>query len=158
MRRLKTITLAAITIILSSVYSLAESTGPDRETIDATVDKIEEYWSTDNMQSWAGLFSEEAIFVNSWLSEPVVGKASITQMASQWPKLENVQEWRVIEGDRMVVGWRERAYSKSGKWGGWYRGMSTFVFDQNGHIKAYEGVFNVCLLYTSDAADDSVLV
>lgn len=135
--------VVALTLMMTSAYSLAGADNPNRHTIDATVTKIEEYWSADDMQSWASLFSDDAIFVNSWLSEPVIGRASIKQMASQWPKLENVSEWRVIEGDRMVVGWRERAYLKSGKWGGWYRGMSTFVFDQNGHIKAYEGVFNV---------------
>ena len=143
MRKIRTAYVVALTLLLTSGYALAEADSPSRQTIDATVNKMEEYWTADDMQSWAGLFSEDAIFVNSWLGEPVIGRDSIKQMASQWPKLENVREWRVIEGDRMVVGWRERAYQKSGKWGGWYRGMSTFVFDQNGYVTAYEGVFNV---------------
>ena len=143
MQKIQFVFLIAFTSLLISTHSLADTDIPDRQTIDATVDKLNEYWSADDMQAWAGLFSEDAKFENSWLGKPVMGRASIKQMASQWPKLENVREWQVIEGNRMVVGWRERAYQKSGAWGGWYRGMSTFVFNERGQIKDYEGVFNV---------------
>ena len=143
MARLNTIMLVALAVMLSSTYSLAENTATYRQKIDATVEKLEKYWSVDDMQSWVGLFAADAKFLNSALAKPVIGQDAIRQMASQWPKVENIREWRVIEGDRMAVGWRERALRKDGEMGAWYRGMSTFVFDADGFIKSYEGVFNL---------------
>jgi nuclear transport factor 2 (NTF2) superfamily protein len=77
------------------------------------------------------------------MNKPVVGRDAISKLASQWPEVENIREWRIIEGNRMAVGWRERARQKNGQMGGWYRGISTFVFDANGLIENYEGMFNL---------------
>ena len=96
-----------------------------------------------DMQSWVDMVAEDASFVNSAMAEPVVGRDAISKLASQWPEVENIREWRVIEGNRMAIGWRERARKKDGQMGDWYRGMSTFVFDSNGLIKTYEGMFNM---------------
>ena len=43
----------------------------------------------------------------------------------------------------MAIGWRERGIGPDGKNGGWYRGMSTFVFDSAGLISEYEGSVNL---------------
>jgi hypothetical protein len=141
--RIQTIILIAFTIILSSTNSFAENTKPDRQTIDATLERLNEYWSIDDMQSWVGLFAEDATFLNSALTLPVVGQGTIRQLAKQWPKVENIREWQVVEGNRMAVGWRERGMRKDGKMSAWYRGMSTFVFNADGLIESYEGVFNL---------------
>jgi hypothetical protein len=43
----------------------------------------------------------------------------------------------------MAIGWLERGIGPDGKNGGWYRGMSTFVFDSAGLISGYEGSVNL---------------
>lgn len=117
-----------------------------REKIDATVATMEEFSAAGDMRSWAGFFSEGATFSNSALPEPVVGRDAIVEMAENWPNFENVIEWCVIESPRMVIGWREYQIYDDGNTSGWYRGMSTFVFNDNGEVEAYEGVFDLVSL------------
>lgn len=114
-----------------------------RDKIEATVAKMNEFSAAGDMRSWAGFFSEDATFTNSALPEPVVGRDAIVAMTEQWPRFENEIEWRVIEGSRVVMGWREHQLRDDGGTSGWYRGMSTFVFDTDGNVKAYEGVFDL---------------
>ena len=140
---IKTTLVAVIACLLISSHALSQADDPDRETIDAAVAQIDEYWSIGDMQSWVGMFAEDASFVNSAMTKPVVGRDAISKLASEWPEVENIREWRVIEGNRMAIGWRERGRKKDGQMGGWYRGMSTFVFDSDGLIKTYEGMFNM---------------
>lgn len=116
---------------------------PSREIIDVTIAKMDEFSAAGDMQSWAGFFAEDATFNNSALPEPVVGRNAIVAMTGSWPRFENVLEWRVIEGSRMVIGWQERQLSEDGGTSDWYRGMSTFVFDADGHVKEYEGAFDL---------------
>ena len=76
------------------------------------------------------------------MQEPVVGRDAIVKLAGTWPPAESVVEWRIIEGARMAMGWRERRRLENGKMSGWYRGFSTFVFNGKGQVQAYEGMFN----------------
>lgn len=116
---------------------------PSRETIDATFAKMRELSTASDMRSWAGFFSEDATFTNSALPAPVVGRAAIIAMTEHWPRVETEIEWRIIEGSRMVIGWREHQLLEDGGTSGWYRGMSTFVFDADGNVQEYEGVFDL---------------
>ena len=122
---------------------------PSRETIDATAAKMEEFSAAGDMSSWAGFFSKNAKFSNSVLPEPVVGRDAIVEMTKSWPTFENEIEWRVIEGSRMVIGWREHQLYEDGGTSDWYRGMSTFVFNENGEVEAYEGVFDLLSLQSA---------
>ena len=110
---------------------------------------MDEFSAAGDMQSWAGFFSEDAAFNNSALPAPVVGRDAIVAMTRSWPRFENVREWRIIEGSRMVIGWREHQIYDDGNTSGWYRGMSTFVFNGNGEVEAYEGVFDLLSLQSA---------
>jgi hypothetical protein len=114
-----------------------------REVIEATVAKMDQFSAAGDMRSWAGFFSDDATFTNSALPEPIVGRDAIIEMAGNWPGIENELEWRVIDGSRMVIGWRERQLLEDGVTSGWYRGMSTFVFDADAKVNEYEGVFDL---------------
>ena len=122
---------------------------PSRETIESTVAKMDDFSAAGDMRSWAGFFSEDATFTNSALPEPVVGRDAIIAMTEHWPRFENEIEWRVIESSRMVIGWREHQLYKDGGTSDWYRGMSTFVFNDNGEVEAYEGVFDLLSLQSA---------
>ncbi|MGI9293525.1 MAG: nuclear transport factor 2 family protein [Pseudomonadales bacterium] len=141
--RVSIISVFAVCLVLFSMLVRSEPSGATRLEIDATVNKMQTFSAEGNMQAWATLFAEDAIFVNSALSEPVVGREAIVKMAGNWPAVENIREWKIIEGSRMAIGWRERPVFENGRTGGWYRGISTFVFNSSGQIKKYEGVFNV---------------
>ena len=116
---------------------------PDRDMIEATFERMLEYSAADDMVSWVGCFAEDASFINSALPEPVAGRDAITAMAVGWPRFHNEVEWQVIDGARLVIGWREHQLCDDGGVTGWYRGMSTFVFDDAGNVKEYEGVFDL---------------
>jgi hypothetical protein len=122
---------------------------PSREAIEATVAKMDEFFAEGDMRSWAGFFSEGATFTNSALPEPVVGRDAIIAMTGHWPRFENEIEWRVIDGSRMVIGWREHQLYEDGGTSDWYRGMATFVFNENGEVEAYEGVFDLLSLQSA---------
>lgn len=122
---------------------------PGREAIDATVTKMDEYSAAGDMRSWAACFSEDATFTNSAMPEPVVGRDAIIAMTEHWPRFENQLEWRVIEGSRMVIGWREHQLYDEGETSDWYRGMSTFVFNDQGEVETYEGVFDLLSLQSA---------
>jgi hypothetical protein len=124
---------------------------PSRETIEATIAKMDEFSAAGDMRSWAGFFSENATFTNSALPEPVIGRDAIIAMTDHWPRIENEIEWRVIEDFRMVIGWREHQLLEDGGTTGWYRGISTFVFDTEGKVKEYEGVFDLMALQAAMA-------
>ena len=56
----------------------------------------------------------------------------------------NREEWRAIDGNRLVIGWNERRYD--GPEDAIYRGISTFVFDDQGRVRTYEGMFDTAAL------------
>jgi SnoaL-like protein len=113
------------------------------DQIRDNVRRMEEYSAAGDMRSWAGFFCENATFTNSALPEPVIGRDAIIAMTDHWPRIENEIEWRVIEGSRMVIGWRERQLFDEGGKSGWYRGISTFLFDADARVMEYEGVFDL---------------
>ena len=46
-----------------------------------------------------------------------------------------------IEGNRLAVGWNQRQQSMPADRPP-YRGISSFVFDDDGLVKSYEGIFD----------------
>ena len=91
--------------------------------------------------AFVDLFAEDGTFVNSLLPEPIKGREALRAFAAQWPRVVNRPEWVVIEGNRLVVGWNERQEAMAQD-APPYRGISTFVFDPDGLVRAYEGMFD----------------
>jgi hypothetical protein len=133
----------AYLFIVFATSASSEELSPTRSAIEATASKMQEFSSTHNWPAWVGLFSEDATFTNPIVSEPVVGRDAILKMAVEWPQIENVEQWRVIEGSRMAIGYRERKILEGGRTTRWYRGVQTVVFNSSGQIQEFETVFNV---------------
>ena len=129
-------------LIALSTHVSAESEFPSREVIDSTFTKMHRFGGVGDYESWVEFLAEDATFTNSALPEPIVGRAEILEAARMWPQIENVIEWKVIDGGRMVIAWRERQKLENGKMSGWYRGFSSFVFNDNAEVQEYEGLFN----------------
>ena len=104
--RINLITLCALFLLATTAR--AESGVPDRATIEASLAKMDKFAKANDYQSWAGFFAEDATFTNSMMKEPAVGREAIIRLSGTWPAAETVIQWRVIEGARMVMGWRER--------------------------------------------------
>jgi hypothetical protein len=123
------------------VKSLSEF--PSREVIDSNFTKMYPFAAIGDYESWAAFLAEDASFANSALPEPIVGRAAFLEAARMWPQIENVIEWKVIDGERMVIAWRERQQLENGSMSGWYRGFSSLLFNCNGEVQEYEGMFNL---------------
>jgi len=130
-------------LILFSASPGAEELSPTRSIIDGTVKKFLKFSSEHDRRAWAGLFAENATFFNPTLSEPVVGREAIIEMAVAWKAVENEWEWKIIEGSRMAVGFRERRVLDDGRVSRWYRGIYTVTFNATGEIQGFENSFNV---------------
>jgi hypothetical protein len=139
---LKSLTFLFALITLTTNVN-AESEFPSRDVIDSTFTEMYRFGAVGDYESWVEFLAEDATFINSALREPIVGRAAILEAARTWPEIENVIEWKVIEGGRMAIAWRERQKLENGKMSGWYRGFSSFVFNGNGEVQEYEGMFNL---------------
>jgi hypothetical protein len=63
----------------------------------------------------------------------------------------NRTEWAVIDGNRLVTGWNERQVGMR-RDAPSYRGFSTFVFNDDGLIASYEGMFDTAAVAAALAA------
>ena len=113
--------------------------GIDRARIEEAHRNIQRATEQADWSAWADLFSEDTTFVNSMLEEPLRGREALRSFAAHWPStLINAPEWTTIDGNQLAVGWNERQHPDAAA----YRGISTFVFDDDGLVESYEGMFN----------------
>lgn len=113
----------------------------DRAHVEDVLEKLRERMDRGDFDAWIDLFSENCTFRNSAMRNPVVGREALRAMASLWPKVDNRLEWYAIDEHRLVVCWNEEQESMSDA-APRYRGISTFVFEENGMICEYEGMFD----------------
>jgi hypothetical protein len=132
-----------IAMMALTTHVNAESKFPSRDVIDSTFTEMHRFGGVGDYDSWIEFLAEDATFFNSALQEPIVGRAAILEASKMWPRIENVIEWKVIEGERMAIAWRERQILENGRKSGWYRGFSSFVFNRDGEVQKYEGMFNL---------------
>ena len=113
----------------------------DREYIESLYSS---YWESLNEANWSNLleyFSEECSFTNSAMDSVVNGKNQLRQVAESWPPVDNVPEWHAIDGNRLIVSWKERPAGRDSAVP--YRGVSSFLINQDGKIETYVGTFNM---------------
>jgi hypothetical protein len=126
--------------------------GVDRARIESAHAEFRKITDSGDWSGFADLFAEEGTFVNSLLAEPIRGREAIRAFAAHWPVVVNHAEWVVIDGNRLAVGWNERQQAMPDD-APPYRGISTFVFDDDGLVASYEGMFDPATLPTSPASE-----
>lgn len=114
----------------------------DRSAIEAAFAALHEQMTQPDWNGFVDLFAADCTFLNSALPEPVRGRENLRAVASKWPRVTNVVEWTAIDGNRLAVGWNERQEHMSPS-ATPYRGISTFVFDADGLVAEYEGMFDL---------------
>ena len=96
------------------------------------------------------LFAEDATFVVAGFPKAIQGREAIRALSAGWPapalELEHREEWVVIDGNRLVFGWNERLGGAPP-----YRGISTFLFNEDGLITSYEGMFDTAAMAAATA-------
>ena len=117
----------------------------DRSIVEAAFTRLHDHINKSDWNAFVDLFAENCSFLNSALPEPVKGRENLRAVALQWPKVTNHAEWVVIDGNRLSFGWNERQESMSPS-AVPYRGISTYVFDADGLVSEYEGMFNLVAL------------
>ena len=90
------------------------------------------------------LFAADVRFMMPVLDRPLEGRDALRQSIEQsWPESSTAIEWTAVDGDRLVCCWSWR-----GKGADWpedsppLRGVSTFVFDEDGLVSDYEDRFD----------------
>jgi hypothetical protein len=123
--------------------------GIERAKIEAVYSEIRRLTDICDWIAWADLLAEDATFVNSMLDEPIRGKEAIRAFMSTVPTtIVNHTEWVTIDGNRLAMGWNERQRPDAPV----YRGFSTLVFDEDGRIESYEGMFDTAAVAAATAA------
>jgi ketosteroid isomerase-like protein len=87
------------------------------------------------------LFAEDCTFMMPVLPDPIRGRGQLRKYVETWPKAVTATEWVAIDGNRLVCAWNWRG-------DGWpedtplLRGVSTFIFNEDGLIQDYEDFFD----------------
>jgi len=87
------------------------------------------------------LFAPDCTFMMPILSEPIRGRDALREHVQEWPTALTTTEWIAIDGHRLVCAWSWRG-------AGWpeglplLRGVSMFVFNDDGLIQDYEDFFD----------------
>ena len=125
--------------------------GIERGKIEAVHAEIRRLVDIGDWNGWADLFAEDGTFVNSIHAEPICGREALRSVAvASWPRFENRVEWVAIDGNRLVYGWNERHEGMRADAPA-YRGVSTFVFNDDGLIASHEGMFDTAAVAAATA-------
>ena len=125
--------------------------GIDRAKIEAAYAKLRRVSESGDASGFVDLFAEDCSFINSMLDEPVRGRGALRSLTADWPRFVNRHEWVAIDGNRLVVGWNERQGGQRAESPA-YRGISTWVFDDDGLVVSYEGFFDPAEVAAATAA------
>lgn len=115
----------------------------DREAMTRAAEVVIARQDDGDVGGIVDLFAEDCVFAmpRAVLPEPLRGRAALRDFAATWPRAETAIEWSVIEGSRLVCAWcwRGEGFPPETPL---LRGVSTFVFDDDGLIAEYEDWFD----------------
>ena len=113
-----------------------------REQIEKVCERLWEIVDSGDWAVYGDFFSPDCSWSNSIQTTPIRGRKALGEVAPTWGMVHNVREWVAIDGNRLVVGWRERMGKNPGN-APWYTGVSSFLLNDDGLIQEYHGTFDV---------------
>jgi len=113
----------------------------NREFINSVYEEIWRCINSGDWDKWLEYYSHNCKFTNSAMKEIIEGKSELHELAKTFPSVINTPEWHAIDGQRLVVSWKERPTGGAENLA--YRGVSSFYFDSEGKISDYVGTFNM---------------
>lgn len=90
----------------------------------------------------ARYFAEGCTFMMPILAEPLQGRDALREHAKGWPTSTTGIEWVAIDGPRLTCCWNWQGDGEEWAATRPLRGVSTFVFDDDGLIATYEDWFD----------------
>lgn len=123
---------------------------PGRAQILKTYRESQRAFAVRDLDAIMATFAEDITFTNSALAQPIRGREALRAALAPRSGGINGEEWLVVEGNRLVTGWNEQPRTPPGTTPApVFRGISTFVFDDEGLILHYEGVFDPIAMKTA---------
>jgi hypothetical protein len=113
----------------------------DREEIAEVFEAVKNTFVERNWGSVVDYFTDDCVFINPLLPEPIEGKAALRAFTDTWPDITNRVEWDVIDNNRAVACWVENPPGVPLD-GVSYRGVSAWTYAGNGLFSHYEGFFD----------------
>ncbi len=113
----------------------------DRKHIENVAELFWKYGRENDWNALVELFAEDCSFKNTIIEKPIIGRHELIKIFSMMKNIHNIREWTAIDGNRLVVGWRERKEDGIEN-RPWYTGVSSFLFNDEGYIQEYEGTFD----------------
>jgi SnoaL-like domain len=113
----------------------------DRREMTKTAETVIARQDAGDVDGIVELFAEDCTFMMPVLPEPIRGRGPLRKSVEAWPKAVTKTEWVAIDGNRLVCAWNWRGE-------GWpedvplLRGVSTFIFNEDGLIQEYEDFFD----------------
>jgi len=115
-----------------------------RKQISDAFERLQVHSRSGDWDAWVNGFAIDCTFVNTALSEPIVGRESLRALTQHWPQVDNNTEWFTIDSSRLVCAWNERHEGMPA--GNRFRGISTYVFNPSGLVSEYEGIFDTAAI------------
>ena len=112
-----------------------------RESITSIYEKLWRCINSADWEEWLEYFAHDCTFTNSAMNDVIEGKNRLRELAKSFPRVVNTPEWYAIDGQRLIVSWKERPPHAAENLA--YRGVSSFCFDNEGKILDYVGTFNM---------------
>ena len=113
----------------------------DRTAMTKVADTVIARQDVGDVNGIVELFAPNCTFMMPILSEPIRGRDALREHVKGWPTAVTNTEWVAIDGNRLVCGWNWRGEQ-------WpddlpvLRGVSMFIFDDDGLIQDYEDFFD----------------
>lgn len=113
----------------------------DRERMTKTAEAVIARQDVGDRDGIVELFAPDCTFMMPILAGPIRGRDQLREHVEMWPTAATQTEWVAIDGNRLVCtwAWREEGAPREIPV---LRGVSTFVFNEDGLIQDYEDFFD----------------
>jgi SnoaL-like domain len=115
----------------------------DRNTMIEIARQAIHFQDIGEIDKQLALYAGDCRFKMPINETPMQGLAELRKSVERWPKAETEAEWFNAEGNRLVMCWNWRGVGDT-----WpanaplLRGISIFVFNEDGLIEEYEDFFD----------------
>ena len=113
----------------------------DQDAMIEVIRKATKYQDDGDIEGQLTLYAEDCTFQMPINPKPLQGLDGLRKSVERWPKSITECEWFAFDGNRAVMGWNWRAQGAPEEIP-LLRGVSIFVFNDEGLIQFYEDFFD----------------
>ena len=113
----------------------------ERTKIESAFASVHECGNNGDWDAYVDHFSADCSVSIPVLAGPINGRENFRALTAQFPNVMNRVEWVAIDGNRLVCAWNTHHDTMPSEEAS-YRGISSYMFDENGLICEYEEWFD----------------